>query len=226
MNMLKMLIPLIILSPAMAIGAPKKAAKPATPKKEATLLSGSSSTGAGFNREALKGLSLFAAYDFANSVSSSGNGQSQTRDIDRAFQLGAQYEFSQFSPGLAAQVGGLYEFERTVQNSGDSRISTFNTFAELTAKLTPQVKLMGGLNYNFPSIKNAPGTSIKGKIGFQFGGSFLASENFAIDARYRIMEMETSGDQLVEDEFGMVTRRKASATHKVSGLILGGRYMF
>lgn len=222
-NLFKSLIPLAILTPALAVAAPKKAVKsqpapaPVQREEEPTLLGGGSSKGSlGLNTEALKGLSVFGAYDFADSVSPSGG---SNLDMDRAMQIGAQYEFSQFSPGVAGQVGGTYDFEHTIKNTNGLAYSDMTVFGELTAKLSPQLKVMGGLNYNFPSLKNAaPGASIKGKMGFQAGGSFQFARNFAVDARYRTLEMDVTGNS--------PDGTKSTTGIKVGGFILGGRYLF
>ncbi|MDX9731003.1 MAG: hypothetical protein RBT63_04470 [Bdellovibrionales bacterium] len=196
----------ILTAPAASQAAPAKATK----KADDTIL-GSSGGGAGLP-DFIKGhLSVFGMFDLADGYEVSGG---QKADAERAFVLGANYEFNQFTPGLALQGGATYDFSREVKNSNGLKVSEWTTYGELTAKVTPQLKAMGGLNYNFPSLSNAaPGATIKGKVGFQIGASFLLNEKFAFDGRYRVIEHELSGG-------GQTT------SAKIQGFMFGGRYIF
>jgi opacity protein-like surface antigen len=109
---------------------------------------------------------------------------------------------------------------REVKNTNGLKIQEWTALAEAVAKVTPQFKLLGGFNYNFPSMTGAAdGASIKGKIGYQFGASYQFTSNVAFDGRYRSLEMETTGKDAATGE-------SVSTTIKLAGFMLGGRYTF
>ena len=202
----------LIMTPILALAAP---AKP-TAKSDDTIMSSIGGSGSNIPAVLRTHLSLFGMFDMADSYEVSGGSKA---DAERAFVIGANYEFNQFTPGLAAQVGGTYDFAREVKNSGGLKVSEWTTYGELTAKVTSGFKVMGGMNFNFPSLSNAAaGADIKGKIGFQFGGSYQFTQNLAFDARYRMLEMDIKGN----NGQGGTT----STGVKISGFMLGGRYIF
>lgn len=211
---LKVIFSVFVFLPVVALAQAKN--NKAT-RNDDTLMSSLSTGGSAQGLDALKGLSIFAAYDLNDSLQVSG---SQNMSTDRTVVLGSQYEFNQFSPGIATQIGGTFELERNVKNTNGLKYGVWTTFGEVTAKLTPAIKLMGGLNYNFPKLSNAaPGAEIKGKVGFQIGASFQVAKNFALDGRYRTLEMETSGRD-------PNTGATSSTGIKAQGLILHGRFVF
>lgn len=185
--------------------------KTVTSDDAATATPSNTLMGSGSVAPSLHGLSLFAAYDFADELDNTSGGHA---DTDRAFDIGASYEFSQFSPGISAQIGGQYDFSRSIKNADPSvSFSEILPFAELTAHLTPMFKLMGGINYNFPSASNLNGATIKGNVGYQFGGSFEFNPHVAIDARYRSVQYSLSANN-------------QSVDLKENGFVAGARYMF
>lgn len=201
----------MVLAPIVASAAPKKANT-----NSDTIASSLSRDGSTLPEAIKTHLSLFGMFDLADSFEVSGG---QKADSERTFVLGANYEFNQFAPGIAAQLGGTYDFAREVKNSNGLKVSEWTTYGELTAKVTPAFKVMGGLNFNFPSLSNAAdGASIKGKVGFQIGGSFQFNPQFAFDARYRQLEMDLTGNN---GQGGTNSRGV-----KISGFMLGGRYIF
>ncbi len=194
-------------APAKKATAAKSEAATTSAADTKTIL-GSSSTG-------LKGLSVFGCFDMADSMSFSG-AASVNATVDKGFGFGALYQTNQFSAGKFAQFGATYELERTVQVNGQSQSSKLSNivfFGELALQMTQEFALTGGLNYDSPTVSNLNGASVKGKMGYQFGGSFLTSKNFAIDARYRNTEVEVSGGG-------------QTATGKLTGLFFNARYIF
>ncbi len=191
----------------------------AKPAKEEQILS----TGAP-NWGSLKGLSAVVAFDTADEAKQKKGANFET---DNSFAIGAQYEFSQFYPGVGWQVGGLYEFSKDVDNATDpntqeratgAKYKNLTGYLELVGKVTPKLKIVGGLNYSSPDLSGVPDVKLKGDMGFQLGGTFAFNENFAIDARYRSLRMEmTRPDQLGG-------REKVDV--KSEGLMFAGRYMF
>lgn len=207
---------LLILVPCVSMAAPKNTSSKANPKNnEATI--GSTLGGGSSLPESIKGhLSIFGMFDMADQFEVSGGTKA---DSERTFLIGANYEFDQFNPGLALQVGGSYDFAREVKNSGGLKVSEWTGYGEVTAKVSPKFKVMGGMNYNFPSLSNAAaGASVKGKIGFQMGASFQFAPQLAFDARWRQLEMEVSGNN---GQGG-----STSTGVKISGFMLGGRFLF
>lgn len=203
---------IVTLLPAMVLAAPSKSrTAPKTIRTENTsILSNSASTS---STPSFDGLSVWGAFDTTSSANLSANGGSGTTNIDKTMIIGAQYQFPQFTQGVAAQVGGGYEFARTIANSEGAQLSNLLAYGELVAQLTPAVELMGGLNYGIPSLSNAGNVSISGKVGFQLGAAFKVTNNFAIDGRYRSVEHQLSaGNQTV--------------SLKLQGLMLDARYMF
>ncbi len=233
------LVAIVALIPAVAFAAPvKKAHKTTTTttvttsdetpaaatRKPAATADGQSTLLGGMGKgstisQTLHGLSLFAMYDFSDTLE---NTNGRKYDTERAFDLGASYETAQFAPGIAAQLGAQYDFGRSLKVQGPGvgeKISQFVPFAELTAHLTPAVKLMGGLNYNFPSVDNSPGATWKGNVGYQLGGSFEFTRNIALDARYRSVQYDytPAGQGQVQGQ---------SVSLKENGFTMGGRFMF
>jgi opacity protein-like surface antigen len=234
------LLVIFALTPAIAIAAPVKkahktvttttvttvdaapvaAAPAAAPAKkadeQATLF------GAGVNSNAnmmssLKGLSVFAAYDFADTLETSNGGKN---DTERAFDIGATYETAQITTGIAVQGSLEYDFSRAFKNvQNPSKFSQILPSAELTAHLTPAFKVMGGLNYSFPSVDNAPGVTLKGNVGYQFGASFAFTPHLALDARYRSVQYDWSTAVAA----GQASQ---SISVKENGFLMGGRFMF
>ena len=213
----------LAFSSAAIAATPKKTSTPSTsPAARPTATGGdtliSTAPGSGSQMpEFISGhLSLGGVYDFADSFEISGG---QKADSEKAFNVLAQYELDQFSPGVAAQFGGTYDFSREVKNAGGLKVQEWTAYGELVGKLTPQLKVFGGVNYNFPNLTNAAqGASIKGKVAFQGGASYQINSHFAADARYRMLEMETSGP----NGAGGTT----TTTVKLSGFMFGGRYIF
>jgi hypothetical protein len=209
---------IFILVPSISFAAPKTKSEPkvADPKKnEATI--GAALGGASAIPEAIKGhLSIFGLFDMADQFEISGGTKA---DSERTFVVGANYEFDQFNPGLAIQLGGTYDVAREVKNSGGLKVSEWTGYGEVTAKVSPNFKFMGGMNYNLPSLSNAgAGASVKGKIGFQVGATFQFAPQIAFDARWRQLEMEVSASN---GQGG-----STSTGVKISGFMLGGRYIF
>lgn len=209
------LVSLLVISQFVAFGAYAKTKKAVENKNDDTL---SVFSGTNLGNGSLKGLSVIAGFDFADSVEVSGG---QDLESEKALALGAQYEFSQFTPGISAQVGGTYEFQKTVENSNGVKYQIWTTYGEIVAKVAPKFKIVGGLNYSFPDLSNSPGSKLKGGMGYQFGASFEATEALALDIRYRTIEMDLTfpADPLEGTTGG--TRGVSSA-----GLFLNGRYMF
>lgn len=205
------LVGLMFLIPAISVAAPKAASK----NNDATI--GSTLGGGATLPAAIRGhLSLFGMLDTADQFEISGGSKA---DSERTFLVGANYELDQFNPGMALQVGGSYDFAREVKNANGLKVSEWVGYGEVTAKVSPKFKVMGGMNFNFPSFSNAaPGASIKGKLGFQFGASFQFAPQVAFDARWRQLEMEVAGDN---GQGG-----KTTSGVKISGFMLGGRYLF
>jgi hypothetical protein len=206
------LLALFVLTPAIALAAPAKKAAPAPATRQADGQATLFGNANGPSMASLKGLSVFAAYDFADQLESS-NGKT---DTERAFDIGAMYEFSQFSPGLGAQLGAEYDFSRATkppQGAQAVKYSQFAPFAEVVGHLTPRLKVTGGLNYNFPSADNLNGATLKGNVGYQFGASFALNQHIAFDARYRSMQYDVSGNG-------------QSTSLKQNGFQMAGRFMF
>lgn len=196
------LLCLLVFVPTVSFAAQR------APAKDDTLLGGG---GGGSAANALKDhLSLFLMWDFADKFEASGG----NADAEKTFLFGANYEFDQFEQGISAQVGATYDFAREIKNSNGIKISEFTIYGDGVFKVSPKVKLFAGLNYNFPSMSGAAaGATIKGKLGFEVGGSYLLNQKFAFDLKWHQLEMETSaGGQ--------------SVTYKLSGFMIGGRYLF
>ncbi len=220
-SILKAFALVLFLSPASAFTAPakKKAVTPtpaAVAASDDTLVSSMGTGGSTIPEVFRKHLSVSAKYDFADEIEVT---DGDDLESERSIILGLQYEFDQFTKGLAVQVGGTYDVNREVKNSDGLKLQEWTTYGELVAKVTPGFKVMGGLNYNFPSLSGAAsGVSIKGKIGYQFGGSYLVAPQIALEGSYRQLEMDVSES----NERG----GKSSRGIKVSGFMFGGRYTF
>lgn len=213
---MKKLVSLIIISQFLALAAYAKTQKASAKKSDDTL---SVFSDAKLGAPSLKGLSVLAGFDFADSIEMSGSADLES---EKSLVLGAQYEFSQFTPGLSAQVGGTYEFQKTVENTGGIKYQIWAVYGEMVAKLTPKFKLVGGLNYNFPDLSNAPGSKLSGGMGYQFGASFEATQALALDVRYRNIEMDLTYP--ADPANGVPTGGKRGVSS--AGLFLNGRYMF
>lgn len=162
----------------------------------------------------LDGVSAVVSYDFADQVKVGGD----KLDTEKSLILGAQYEFAQFYPGVSWQVGGMYEFKKEIDKTDGIKYQLWTAVAEVVGQLTDKVKVFGGVNYNRPSLSNLPGFKLKGDIGYQAGASYEINKNFAMDVRYRIVNMKLTGT----NEFGEGVSEKT----KSEGLLFSGRYMF
>lgn len=196
------LFSILLLATSLSFAAPAKNETTSTEKK--TILgSGSGSS--------LKGFSFLGLFNMADSMSFSGAGGSSTATIDKGFGFGLLFQTKQFSPGKFAQFGANYEMERGIQNTS-VKLTDIVASGEMGFQMTQDFAITAGLNYNFPSATNLNGASIKGKMGYQFGGSIMASKDLAIDVRFRNNEYEVSGNG-------------QTATGKLSGLFLNVRYV-
>lgn len=228
--MIKSILTILVLAPSLTFAATKTATKKtaksastqvSTQKEETAVTETSqaptqqntmnSGNVANFNMNDLKGFSIFGAYDLNDKVTMS---EGPNGTVDKTFILGGLYQFEQFEPGTAIQVGGTYEFERKVKNS-DLKLSMNTAFAEADLRFSPKVSINGGLNYSFPSLSGAQGVSISGKIGYQVGASYAAKNKFSIDAKYRIVSTEVSQDGV-----------NKSVDADLKGLAVYGRYNF
>ena len=183
-----------------------------------TLLSNTASSGTGLSMESLKGLSIVGAYDTSDDAKIKGG----TIQTDKSFAVGAEYEFSQIAPGIAWQVGALYEFKKEIENADGAKYQLWTGYAELVGKLTQKIKIFGGLNYNEPKLSNASGAKLDGDMGYQFGASYMPTKNFAMDVRFRQIKMDYEESGV--DDFGAPAKFTTSV--KSDGLMFGGRYMF
>ncbi len=204
----------VLLALTLGLITTQAFAKPSA-KEEQTLTTTAPNWGS------LQGLSAVVAYDFADTAKPD---QGNDIDTEKSLALGAQYEFSQFYPGIGWQVGGLYEFSKESDNADGtkSKYKNLTGSVELVGKVTPKIKIVGGINYTSPDLSNAPGSKLKGDMGFQAGATYLATNNFAVDVRYRSLRMELS--QSGFDQFGTPVTVKTDV--KSEGVMLAGRYMF
>lgn len=183
-------------------------------KAEQTLSTGAPSM------DSLKGLSAVIAYDFADEAEPK---QGSNIETEKSFAIGAQYEFSQFYPGVGWQIGGLYELSKDIEDSNGAKYKNLTGYVEVVGKVTPKIKVFGGINYTNPDLSNdANGGKLKGDMGFQGGATYLATNNFAVDVRYRSIRMEYSVSGF--DQFGAPVSVKTDI--KSDGLMFAGRYMF
>lgn len=182
----------------------------------------------------LKGLSLYVSYDMNDSLSFEGNSQNRSLNGhyngEKAIGVGGEYNFYQMENGVNFSVGGSYEMNR-VQSSirtnqqqingalqSKPEVQFWTMYAQARAFLTSRLGVYGGANYNIPQIKNVPNGSWKGKIGYQFGATFLATAKFAVDGEYRTINFSGStSENNVTTTFDNIQNQ---------GLVFRGRYLF
>lgn len=116
-------------------------------------------------------------------------------------------------------MGGLYEFKKEIENTNGVKYTLWTGYAEIVGKLTQKFKVFGGLNYNNPDLSGSDIAKLNGDMGYQFGGSYMPTKNFAMDVRFRQIRMEYEEDQ----GFGVP---KFKSSIKSEGLLFSGRYMF
>ncbi|MFZ4403235.1 MAG: hypothetical protein ACOYOK_03965 [Pseudobdellovibrionaceae bacterium] len=227
---------ILILSTVHGTAAQKSSSTSAAPvatENRKTLLGGQSSTRGTALKANLKGLSLYASYDMADSLDfeASVNGKNSAGNFnsDKALGFGAMYDVADFSNGLLLQIGGSYEMGRTLSGGKDKNgpivlqgakpeIQFWTLFGQADVLLTEKFSLFGGGNYTFPQVKNVPGGTWKSKLGYQFGASFHVNRNFSIDGMMRTLNMSgSSDDQGVNTNYDNI---------RAQGFTVRGRYSF
>lgn len=179
----------------------------------------------------LVGLSVYGTWDMADNMDFDGAQGNQTFSgnfsSDKAFGFGAQYHLTTHESGIGLNVGGSYELGRQLSNYKiQGQTTTFQTkpevqfwtfFGNADAYLTQKFAVFAGLNYNMPSVKNLKG-SWKGKMGYQFGATYLATNKLAIDGMMRTLNWS-----------GTVDENNANVSLdnvRNQGILVRGRYMF
>lgn len=224
---MKKFLMILALAPAMAFAAPMKKEAPA--RKEV----GESKTLKPVAKANLKGLSIFASFDMTDSMSfdrsSQNQSQSGTFGSDKAFGFGAEYLLKTLDNGIGLQAGGTFEMGRTISNEkvggatgnytgAKPEVQLWTVYGQAVALLTPEIGVFGGANYTIPQVKNIPGGTWKGKIGYQVGATYMYSETLAIDGIYRTLNFNGSVDnQGVSTSYGNIS---------VQGFAFRGRYLF
>lgn len=219
----------VILATTLSFAAPAKRATTSTPAT--TTVTGQKTISPSLKAD-LKGLSLYVSYDTNDSMQFSGNTQNQNYsghfNGEKAIGFGAEYLFYQLDNGVNFSVGGSYEMNR-VQSSLRSNLQSgafqnkpeiqfWTMYGQARAFLTSRFGVYGGANYNIPQVKNVPGGSWKGKLGYQFGASFLVNPKFAVDGEYRTLNMSGSSSE------NNITTTYDNIQNQ--GLVFRGRYMF
>lgn len=225
--MKKIVLAMTVLAFAAALeAAPAKTTKPAT-------RSAASDSARSTMKADLKGLDLFASWDMVDSfdfdANSNGKNVSGTFNTDKTFGFGGQYNLTQFDNGIGLQIGGTYDMSRTITSAkipggqinysgAKPEIQLWTMFGQVDMMLTEKLGVFGGVNYSFPQVKNIPGGSWKGKMGYQFGGSFVVTQNIAVDALMRTINLSGSAE-----DNGVTTNYD---NIRSQGFALRGRYLF
>ena len=182
----------------------------------------------------LRGLSLYVSYDLADSLDFTGStanvSSSGTYEADKAIGFGGQYMLTQLDNGISLDVGGTYEMSREMgavktpdfgrQNFTGAKpeVQFWTMYGQASALLTPRFGVFGGANYNIPQVKNVPNGTWKGKLGYFFGATLVASGNFAVDGEMRILNYSGSSERN-----GVTTNLD---NIRLQGFNIRGRYMF
>jgi hypothetical protein len=183
-------------------------------------------------RDILKNISILGFYNMSDKSSfegSDGNGTfSGEISTSNSYGMGIELKFKTLDNGIMVKGGANYEFGRSMSKysglQGNQRFN--NTFPNPKPALTSwvlylqgelpvsdELGIFGGGNFNFPTIKNLPG-SYSGKLGWQAGLSYLASDNLFIDGMWRSLNYSGTSDNLTYDNIN------------VAGFILRGRISF
>lgn len=223
---MKLLIAILLASP-IAFAAPKankaaptKVEKTAT--KEAVLIKAN-----------LKGLDIYGSMDFTDSFDFDASAQnvnsSGAFSSEKAFGFGAKYTFMRLDNGVGLEGGGSYEMGRTISSAkvknqtinfsgAKPEIQFWTMYGQASANLTNQLGVYAGGNYNIPQVKNISGGNWKGKFGYQFGGTFALTKNFAVNGEYRTLNMGGSAE-----EQGVTTNYE---NIRLQGFAVRGLYSF
>lgn len=195
-------------------------AKPASSSSQAAVSRGSSSNQLQQVREKLKGFSAFGYYNLAEDMEVSAAGQNSTVIGEKALGLGLEYKTQYAGVGLTA--GSAYELNRefskyksqgqTVSYKSKPELNFWSHYVNALLELTPELEINGGLNYNFPKLKNAGKEELKGDFGYQFGVSYKINQDIAIDGIYRKLNMKGKGGEVDDAD--------------LTGLLFRGRYVF
>lgn len=223
---MKKLLLVLLLAPAFVFAAPTRTGKIKTIQP----MSGGK----------IDGLSAYATFDMADSFDYSGNmGRSISGSMssEKAFGVGAKYNLGQMDNGLGFDVGGSFELGRSISSvkmDGETinqptkpEFQFWTVYGNASAFLTEQFGVYGGPNYNFPQVKNLRDADFKGKLGYQFGATYLVNNNFAIDGEYRTINLSGSNKAKAADQFGQETDITLNYDNiRAQGLLFRGRYMF
>lgn len=183
-------------------------------------------------REILKNISIIGFYNLASKSSVEGSDRNGSFSGEmtntNSYGLGIETLFKTLNNGLNLKGGANYEFARTISKfSGRQGNQPFtdtysNPKPELSSwilylngelPVSDDMALFGGGNFNFPTIKNAPG-SYSGKLGWQAGISYLASDNFYFDGMWRSFNYTGTIDNITLDNIN------------IAGFIVRGRLSF
>jgi hypothetical protein len=194
--------------------------------------SGQSESQKAKTKEILKNISIVGFYNMTDKSSfegSNANGSfSGEMNTTNSYGVGLESKFKTLNNGIIVKGGANFEFGRTMNKaSGLQGNQKFNNnfenpkpelsewvlYLQGELPVTEELGIIGGGNFNFPTIKNAPG-SYSGKLGWQAGISYLASENFYIDGMWRSLNYNGTVDNVTYDNIN------------IAGFILRGRITF
>lgn len=215
---MKKIFAMLVLAPAFALAAPTN-----TNRKTLQPMA----------KAELKGLSVFGSFDMTDTLdfdrSQANVNQSGTFGADKSFGFGGQYMLTQLNNGIGLEAGGTFELGRTLSNvkangataaiqGAKPEVQLWTVFGQASALLTQEIGLFGGANYSIPQVKNIPGGTWKGKMGWHIGGTYMLSNNFAVDGMYRTINFGGTAD----DQAGPVNYDNV----RVQGFTFRARYLF
>jgi hypothetical protein len=224
---------LVLLSASETLSAkPKREAPPEPPNYEEPAPRYSSRSQVARNQALFKKVGVSGFYNLTDSASfeASVGGQSVSGSIKTtsSYGIGADLNLKTLENGITIKALGGYEFSRTFnsmswragEQSGSQTLETPKPALTMWLVglqgemiISDGINLIGGGNFNFPTIKNSPG-SYSGKFGWHAGASMLISDNLYIDAIWRSLNISGSQDKLTFDNINF------------SGLLFRGRMTF
>ncbi len=175
----------------------------------------------------LDGFSLVAYYTFADDLPYKGQGgQNITANSETSFGFGAEYAYdlTRATDGLPLSLtGGLtYELSREIESYSANGVtqkaqgakpnfSLWLAYVNGQYNLTKRIGAFFGVNYSFPVESDFGDVNLKSALGYQLGATARLTDNLAVDALYRWINIDATNG--VSDV-------------SLDGLTVRGRYIF
>lgn len=163
------------------------------------------------------GINIYGGYSLADKTDFKLGNITGADSVGGSLGLGAEYS-DKINEKIGFALGATYFLDRTFTSY---TVSTFpgTTFIYADPKpklsgivlhanakylITQDLYALGGLNYLIPQTSNlSAGTTVGGKLGFQFGAGYNLSKTFAVEGLYRILNTDSKSSGVIADTYSL-----------------------